>query len=1144
MKKEIVTDRLPAASPRRLFALRLRRLRGVMSVAAPAVLLCLTLLASATVPAQAQSFTGSISGMVTDPNGAVIQNATLTLTAADTGLTRATTTNHAGEYQFPSLPPGQYKIRVTAANFNSGEITAQLAVAQQLRADAQLKVGVETETVNISAGDGEVSLDKQDAELSTLLTGRQIAGLPLITRNPYDLIALSGGVTDGPDRGSGNQRGAGFAVNGQRSQSANFMLDGGENNDTFTSLPGQSVPIDAIQEFRVQTSDFTAEFGRGAGYVANVVTKSGSNSFHGSAYEFNRNSALAANDSFSNANGFPKEFFNRNQFGFSAGGPVIQNKTFFFGSAEWLKVRSNVNTGFFVPTPQFLALTSAATQSIFSQFATPTITGRTVTAASLGFNNLVDAAGNPIDPGTPLFGRVTTTAPRDAGAGSPQNTALWTLRLDHNFSNRTSLFGRYAYDREEALTGSNSFSPYQGFNTSSKNRNQNLTLQLTHTWSPSVVTESRFVYNRLLNEQPLGSAPVSPTFLISDVISRQTDGDTVLPGYFATASTLGNAIPFGGPQNLYQGYSSLNYQRGAHELKFGAQYLHIRDNRAFGAFQNAIADFVTLQDFINANVQDYEIAVDPHGQLPGQALNAPFTAPSFTRHYHYNEVAWFGEDTWKVSPRLTVSAGLRWEYFGVLHSPGNEKQLDANFYPGTGGDFLQQIASGQFGLTTAQIGDLQDSFYRPDYNNFAPRLGVAYDLFGHGKTVLRAGYGIYYDRNFGNVLFNVIQNPPNYAVLFAGTGNNPAAPIIANVDQYAALAALSGQSYSSSARALDPNLRTAYANVWNANIQHDLGEVMVLTIGYAGSNGIKLYSLDNINRLDSGALLGVAGRLNPTISNINFRSNAGSSNYNSLQLRADSRYIKRAGLQFTAAYTWAHAIDNESSTFGDSYLLSRVGGGVFGFQDAFNPAADRGDADFDVRHRLVTSFNWDIPFARDLRPGWMKAALNGWAMNGIVSFRTGVPFTIFDTGQADNVGQNAPVRPIVNGALPVVGVLTPAPGAGGTFNYLDLSAFTSTPSVNGPFVGTIGRNTFRAPGLQTWNLSFLRNINLTESKKLEFRAEMFNPFNHPNLFVAGGTNNIANNTTNTVEATRGGLFDNINNVEQHRNVQLALKFIF
>src|SRR5215470_17972437 len=848
-----------------IFCGQKRKLAGRFS-ALYCALVIIALAAFAPGAIYAQSFAGSINGMVTDQTGAALANASVTLTAGATGQTRSTTTNNQGEYTFPSLPPGQYKIRITADGFASREISAQLAVSQALRADAQLSVGSTTETVNISAGGDGVAVETRTAQLSNVVNQRQVTELPLITRNPYDLIALSAGATDGPDRGSGSQRGAGFAVNGQRSQSANFVLDGGENNDTFSAAPGQNVPLDSIQEFRVQTNNYTAEFRRGAGFVANVVTKSGSNQFHGSAYEFNRNSELAAKDSFNNANGFPKEFFNRNQFGFSAGGPVIKDKTFFFGSAEWLKVRSSVNTGFFVPTPQFLSLTSAATQSIFSQFAAPTITGRTVTAASLGFNNLVDAGGNPIDPSTPLFGRVTTTVPRDAGAGSPQNTALWTLRLDHNFSERTSLFGRYAYDREEDLTGSNSFSPYQGFNTSSKNRNQNLTLQLTHTWSPSVVTESRFVFNRLLNEQPLGSAPVSPTFLISDIISRQTDGDTILPGYFATANTLANAIPFGGPQNLYQGYTSLSYQRGNHNFKFGAQYVHIRDNRTFGAFENALADFGTVQDFINGNVQDYEIAVDPHGQFPGQVLNAPFTAPSFTRHFRYNEVALFGEDTWKISPRLTLNAGLRWEYFGVLHSPGDEQQLDANFYPGAGDNFPQQIASGQFGLTTAQTGDLKNRFYRPDYNNFAPRLGVAYDLSGRGKTVLRAGYGIYYDRNFGNVLFNVIQNPPNYAVLFAGT---------------------------------------AYAHVWNVNVQHDLGDAMVITVGYAGSNGVKLYSLDNINRIGSGVLLGLTGRLNPTISSINFRGNEGSSNYKSLQLRADSRYIKRAGLQFTAAYTLA-----------------------------------------------------------------------------------------------------------------------------------------------------------------------------------------------------------------------------------------------
>ncbi len=1033
---------------------------------------------------------------------------------------------------------------MNAPSFSTLDVTTQVAVSQQLRVDGQLKVGLESETVEVSASEEGVAVNTQNAELSNVVSQRQVTELPLITRNPYDLIALSAGTTDGPDRGSGNQRGSGFAVNGLRSQDANFLLDGGENNDTFTSQRGQDVPLDSIQEFRVQTNNYTAEFGRNAGYVANVVTKSGSNEFHGSLYEFNRNSALAANDSFNNANGLDKSFFNRNQFGFSVGGPVIKDKTFFFGSAEWLRVRSSVDTPFYVPTPQLIAASSAATQSIFAAFPAPTITGRLITSNSLGIAPLVDANGIPIDANLPLFGRVQRPVPQDAGAGSPQNTFLWTGRVDHHFSDRTSLFGRYAYDREEDQLGSLSFSPYQGFDTLNMNRNQNFTLQLTHNWSPSLVSESRFVYNRLLNEQPLGSAPVTPTFLVSSIISKQTDGDTVLPGYFGTANLLGNAIPFGGPQNLYQGYTSFSWQRGSHDFKFGAQYVHIRDNRTFGAFQNAIADFGTVQDMINGNVQDYEIAVDPHGQLPGQVLNAPFTAPSFTRHFHYNEVGIFGEDTWKLTKRLTVNVGLRWEYFGILHSPGDEKDLDANFYLGPGGNTLQQIASGQFAPTTSQTGDLQDRFYKPDYHDFGPRLGLAYDLFGNGKTVLRAGYGIFYNRNFGNVLFNVIQNPPNYAVLIAGTGNNPLTPITANVDQYAALEALSGQSYSSSARAIDQNLKTAYADVFNVSLQHELGNSYVVTLAYAGSTGIHLYSLNNINRTDSGVLLDQSGRLNPTISAINFRGNDGHSNYNSFQARVDSRYIKNTGLQFTAAYTFAHAIDNESSTFGDSYLLSRVGQGVFGFQDAFNPAGDKGDADFDVRHRFVTSFNWDIPFARNLHSGWEKKVLNGWAMNGILSFRTGVPFTIFDTSQPDNNGQQA-IRPIVIAALPeTMGDSTPVPGVGGTFNYLNLSAFAPSGSVNGPFIGTLGRNTFRAPGMQSWNVSFARNIPITESKKLQFRAEFFNFFNHPNLFVAGGTNNIADNPTDSVEVTRGGLFSNINNVEQHRNIQLALKFVF
>jgi hypothetical protein len=768
-----------------------------------------------------------------------------------------------------------------------------------------------------------------------------------------------------------------------------------------------------------------------------------------------------------------------------------------------------------------------------------------LTAGDLGITSLATAGGAPISSGTPLFGQVALNLPRDAGAGLPQNTFLWTGRVDHNFTDRTLLFGRYAYERIEFLEGTNSFSPYAGFTTGTKNRNQNLTLTLIHTWNPSVVTESRFVYNRLVNNQPLGSAPVMPTFLISDVISSQPNGDVVLPGYFATANVLGSAIPFGGPQNLYQGYTSLNWIRGNHTWKFGGQVVHIRDNRTFGAFQNAIADFVSVQDFINGNIRDYQIAVDPRGRFPGEALEAPFVAPSFTRHYRYNEFAGYAQDTWKITPRLTLTAGLRYEYFGVLHSPDGEKHLDANFYYGPGSNYFEQIANGRFDLAVNQTGDLKDRLFKSDYNNFAPRLGVAYDLTGSGRTILRAGYGIFYDRNFGNVLFNVIQNPPNYAVLITGADNDGVS-IAPNLDQYAALAPVAGASYSSSARGLNQDMVTAYANVWNINVQQEINHMFVASVAYAGSNGIKLYSLNNINRRDSGILIGRPGtRLNEQISNINFRSNDGHSNYHSLQTSLDSRYIRSAGLQFRLAYTWSHAIDNQSSTFGDSYLLSRVGAAVFGSQDAFDPASDKGDADFDVRHRFVSSFNWDIPFARDLSNSFARTLLDGWSVNGIVSFRTGYPFTVFAAGgnvPEGNNGQQA-IRPIVNGAQPPI-LRNPRPTAtGGTFDYIDLTNLSVPPSVNGPFDGTLGRNTYRAPGLQTWNMSLFRNISISESKRLQFRAEFFNVFNHPNLFVAGGTNNIAGGNS-TVQVTRGGLIDNINNSEQHRNVQLALKFIF
>jgi hypothetical protein len=1091
----------------------------------------------------AQTFTGSIRGRITDPQGYAIEGISVSLIALAKGERLTIRTSEVGEYTFVRLQPGTYEVEVEASKFVTQRITAQLSVSQDLRLDVQMAIQSSKESLDVK---GEVvAVETQNAQLSTLVNQRQVSTLPLITRNPYDLLGLSPGVTDGPDRGSINQRGAGFAVNGQRSQSSNFLLDGGENNDAFTSQPGQNVPLDSILELRVQTNNYSAEYGRNSGLVANVVTKSGGNDFHGTLYEFNRNSALSAEDSYLKANGVKKPTFNRNQFGGSFGGPLQRNNTFFFGSAEALRTRSMSPTFFYVPTPQLIAASSAASQSIFSAFPPPVPTGKFLRATDLGISALTAADGTTLSPSTPLFGRVTVPVPGDGGAGLPQNTFLWTSRVDHRFSDRTSVFARYAYERVDLFSGTNSTSPYAEFNTGAKNRNHNATVQLVHSFAPTVVSESRLVYNRLDDDQPLSKAPISPSFFITSVMSSQPDASVTLPGYFATPNRIGNAIPFGGPQNLYQLYSSLSYVHGSHITTLGGQYVQLRDNRTFGAYENAIADFETVQAFINGNVEGYYIAVDPKGKFPGQVLNGPFGPPSFTRHYRYNDAAWFAQETWNPNKRLTITLGLRWEYFGVLHGPGNEKRLDSNFYLGSGANVMQQVATGSFELTTQQTGDLRGYFYKPDFNNYAPRLGLAYSLDHDSRTVLRAGYGIFYDRDFGAVLFNVIQNPPNYAVLATGQGNG-GPEITANINQYAALAPVSGTTYSSSGRALDPNLRTAYANVWNANLQRKLAGHYVLTLAYAASNGIKLYSLDNVNRSGSGVLLGRPNtRLNQALSAINLRSNSGHSNYQSLQSSVDGPYLKGAGLQFHLAYTLSHSLDNQSSTLADSYLLSTAGAGLFGTQDPFNAAADQGSADFDARHRFVASVIWDVPFGRKLGNPLLRRLLSGWTVNSISSFRTGYPFSIFAANvgvPAGNDGSQA-IRPLVNGSQPPILPNLPPASAPGTFDYVDVTGLTVPPSLNGPFNGTLGRNTYRAPGLVSWNASLIRTIKLSETKRLELRGEFFNPLNHANLFVAPGTNTIARPNP-VVQVTRGGSVNAINNNEQHRNVQVALKLVF
>jgi outer membrane receptor protein involved in Fe transport len=1131
--------------------------KGKTSQRVLSLMLAVLLASLGAFPAFAQTETGQLTIKVTDPQGAVIPGATVTVRSVDRGtMLPAVTTSEEGTATVTNLQPGLYEVTVTTAGFANFTQRAQVTVGAKLTVEAAMSATARGEVVNVVAGEGGVEVNTQTQQLSDVVSERQITELPTLTRNPYDLVAISGNVSPGSEPG----RGAGFAINGQRAASTNILLDGGENVNTFTASVGQSVPLDSVQEFQVITSNFSAEYGRASGGIVNVATRAGSNDFRGSLYEFNRISALASNGFFNNANGIPKGVFTRNQFGYSFGGRIIRDKLFFFSSTEWTRVRSGGDVITLVPTPELIANSSPNTQAFFAnqQLVTP-INGTIFTVADV--TRLLGLTGSTaftrLPANLPAFGEVRSTRATDLGAGFPQNDWQTVNRLDFNWTDRTQMYIRGAYEDGLFFPGTVNFSPYVGFNTGETDINQNYLFNLTHSFSPTFVSQFKFVFNRLNQFQPLGSAPVQPTLYINDTFTGQIAGFPIyFPGYSAT--TPGNAIPFGGPQNFYQFYEDMNWTRGNHGLRFGGAYIHIRDNRTFGAYENAVEALsssgqsysTALANLVSGQLRSFSVAAFPQGLFPcandpatgarivtpACTLQTPLAEPNFSRSNRYHEWAAYFNDSWKIKPRLTLNLGLRYEYYGVQHNanPG----LDSNFYLGSGNNIFERIANGQIMLAKdSPVGGL----WKPDRNNFAPRLGFAWDVFGNGTTSLRGGYGMAYERNFGNVTFNVIQNPPNNATVAITAGADvPVGSLPITPENLGPLAG-SGISKSFPAvslRAVDPNIVNAYAHFWSLAAEHQLGANTVASIEYSGSAGRDLYSISNINRAGAGAFyLGIpraTARLNNSgATSINFRSNGGRSNYNALIASLDSTNLRRWGLRLTARYTYSVAKDNLSSTFSET-------GNTFnlGFLDPFNPDLDYGYADFDVRHRFVSSWTWQVPFF-DKLTGVGKQLLGGWELSGIFTARSGLPFSVFDCSN----GIQVCMRAELNGAVNFRGSINhDSVGVADTpdrYRYIDLTGLTP-----GTFTDALGfadfppfpanmskRNAFRGPGF--WNLDggLYKNFQVTERARVQMRLEVYNVFNHANLFVSGGEAELS---TGYIPA----LFDG------RRNVQLAAKLIF
>src|SRR5579884_1216103 len=539
-------------------------------------LLIAVLLSSAL--AFAQTETGQIAGTISDPTGAAVAGAVIKVSSPATGTSRTATSSGDGTYAITDLLPGEYDVLVTAQGFEQSQKRVTLRVGMCLGQDFQLQVGTATTVVEVSGAATQVNTETQT--LSEVITEKEIRELPNLTRNPYQFVALSGNVSDA---GLGT-RGAGVSINGQRESSTNILLDGGSNNDEFGGNIGQQIPLDAVQEFSVLTSNFTAEYGRASGGIVNVVTKAGSNGFHGTAYEFNRISRFSSNSFYNNANEQPKSPFVRNQFGYSAGGPIKKNKLFFFSSTEWIRVRSAATNFAWVPTPQLIALTPSNTQNFFSTLGqlrpSANILG-TVSRATLPSD---PCAGQPcasIPMDLPIFSHVAYNVPTDAGGGYPQNTYMTVNRIDYNISDRTQLYGRYALYSEDDQVGVLSNSPYDNYDLGQTYFNHNGLISVIHTFSPSLVSQSKAVFNRLTNlQQGITSRGVVPTMYAnrSGPVTIGSD-DVAFPGY--NPFTPGNGGAFGGPQNLLQLYQDMSYTHGAHAFRFGGTYTYQRDNRTY-----------------------------------------------------------------------------------------------------------------------------------------------------------------------------------------------------------------------------------------------------------------------------------------------------------------------------------------------------------------------------------------------------------------------------------------------------------------------------------------------------------------------------------------------------------------------------------
>ena len=1146
-----------------------------------------------------QSQNGSISGIVSDPTGAVIPNAKVTVTSVQTNAVRTTLSGGSGAYTVQGLIPQDYTVKVEAAGFSS--TTSKLNVAVGSANTINVKLGISgASTVVEVAANALVGIDLENAENSQVISTQQITEFPTESRNPYDLVSLSGSVSSDPSAAS---RGVGFNISGARSSSTEILLDGIENTYLFSVNVATTVPLDSVQEYRVITSNYSPQYGRASGGVVNVVTKSGSNAFHGTGYEFYRPSTFASGSYYNNANGIPQHRFVRNNYGFSLGGPIKRDKLFFFSNVEWLKVRSSNVQQYYVPTAQFIAASNANTQAFFSKFGkiSGTPSGKVLTLGQIGgATGAVSSAfatdRTALETNFPsvfndnfaMLQQINVTAFLDAGGGNPQDLYNIVGRGDYTISDRTQAYGRYVIYNLAQPLGAGNLSPYDGFSTPATNKAQNLVVGLTHNFSNNLTSQIQAGGMRANVNQPLGANPAGPTLFINSGAAPSVGGNSlVFPGY--NEGNAGNGLPSGGPQNNIVISPVATWTKGRHTYTFGGQYTYIRDNHTFAIYENAQESLLSsgtggaLVNFQAGVFNFFQANLDPQGKFPctkdlitgvvnvttGCSITTPVSQPNFSRSNRYNEGAGYFNDSWKATPRLTLDLGMRYDIYGTQHNKHHE--LDSNFYFGSTGSLADRLRAGKIlravDQAPAGVQSPNGKLWHTNMKQFGPRIGFAYDLTGDGKTSVRGGYGISYERNFGNVTYNVALNPPaQLAISFTNVDVGAQIPISTGVlGSFSSGSGVTKAIPPGTVRAVDPNIKPAYGQFYTLALERVFSQSISAGASYTGTRGIHNYSIANYNRSyygpvyendalkysPSGATN--SNRLNPQFTSINVRGADGDSYYNGLNLYMRGSNLFQAGLTVTANYTFSHSTDNTSSAFTDGQSNGDVGG--VAYFDPFNHAIDHGNSDFDVKDRVSVSALWDIKAADHLSSYVAREVLSGWEVGALFSGSTGTPFTMYDCN-LPHVTACARARFLQTPSYQRTGGEVPT-GTPDLFKYITFPAYSSTaygtygdpkegaadlPTVVGGVDmfpgGMSARNAFRGPGAVKFDMNVNKTIKLNERFTFQLRGEAYNILNHANSYLnLSGANDVSNTTYAQTYKTGPGAGGN-------RQLQLAGKIVF